>query len=674
MKQNKNVLSIGFKVKTISSLVLLASLFFLTLLSVYTIDKMLLKSTQDYGVSLVKQFANQIEMSNATISTLDQQLDDKLKSVSYSLANNNNISNDYLTALGKKIGVAEIDFTGPDRKIIYSNISENLGWSYPESHPADPLFKGTKKEIIEDIRQSKTDKKYYKYGEIILENGGIIQVGISADDIQKMKSSIEPQSIIKTISKNSNIVYARIIGKDLKIAADSDVKNVGTQVNSIGTKTSAVDEKTYTNNYLYDAKNVTVYEVAVPLYKDGKHIGALDVGLSLESLNAAKKQLVFQSSMIALVFFLIGVICFTFLISNIIKPIQKLVKAAKTISEGNLDQQIIVKNNDEVGILSASFNNMILNLKEMISGIHSASSTVSEYSNELVESFESASAVSEEIAATAQNMSENSKINVKETKNVTTNIKDALENITIIKEEIKTLVTSSDETSNLVLVGNSKIQDMSNQMDKIKTSVNLSSDAIYVLESISNEIGNIVEIINEIATQTNLLALNASIEAARAGESGKGFAVVADEVRTLAEKSIDSAEGIKNLIVKTQENTKKALKSIQNGTEEVAMGETTVKEVKTFMKNILDASTLSKNKLHNTNNKLTAIYESTEKIYGNIDEIDNISNQSSTNIFEISESIQKQSEAMGKISLTTQKLMDMIYELNGVIDKFNSDK
>lgn len=672
MGKRSNFTSIGFKVKALSSLVLLISISLLTLLSVYTINQKLIKNMQEDGLALVKQFASQINMSNSTTAALDKQLDEKLKSVAYSLAPNNGLSNEYLSELGKKIGVAEIDVTGPDRKIIYSNINENLGWAYPEDHPVDPLFKGSKKEVIEDVRQSKTDKKYYKYGEIALQSGGILQVGILADDIQKIKAGIETQSLLADIAKNPNVVYACVIGKDLKITAHTDPKRIGVQLNDIGSKTAAVDEKPYNSTYFYAVKNAKVYDVLVPLYKDGKHVGAVDVALSMESLNAAKKQLIFQSLILVAIFFIIGAICLTILTNNIINPIKHLVKTSKMISEGDLEQQIIVKNNDEVGLLAESFNSMILNIKKMVTGIHSATTNVSEYSNDIVISFENATAVSEEIAATAQTMSEASKTQERETKDIAENIKEVIETITLVKDEVNDVVKNSDETSNLIQSGNAKIQDMSEQMNKIRNSVNTSSEAIYNLESISNEIGNIVEIINGIATQTNLLALNASIEAARAGESGRGFAVVADEVRKLAEESVKSAENIKNLISKTQENTKKALMSIQRGTEEVELGESTVKNLEDFMNNVLNASNVSKNKLWNTNNKLVAMYKSTDKIYSNINEIENISQQSSTNISEIADSIEKQTDSIGKISSNAQNLMELISELNDVVNKFNS--
>ncbi|MBZ9623535.1 methyl-accepting chemotaxis protein [Clostridium sp. FP2] len=672
MKKDKKNFSIGLKANIITSGILLISLSLLTALSVYTINKELLRNMQADGLSLVKQFERQIEMSNKTVVALDQQLDEKLKSVAYSLAGNNNISNAYLTELVEKIGVAEIDVTGPNRKIIYSNLAENLGWAYPEDHPTDPLFKGTKKEIIEAVRQSKTDKKYYKYGEISLKNGGIIQVGISADAIEKAKAEIHIQAIVNEIAKDSNVVYACVIGKDLKSLAHSNPKRIGIVLDDIGSKTAAVDEKTFTNTFLYPGTNILAYDIAIPLYQNGTHIGAVDVGLSMENLNIAKKKMILQAVALAALFFIIGTLCLSFLIRNMVRPIQTLVKTAKKISEGNLEQVIMVQNNDEVGVLATSFNNMILNLKKMINRIQTATSSVSEYSNEIIVAFESATAFSEEISATAQNMSEGAKVQVRETGDITKHIKDVIENINTVKDEVMYAVINSDETSKLVTGGNIKIQYMSKQMNKIRHSVNLSSDAIYALESISNEIGSIVEIINGIARQTNLLALNASIEAARAGESGKGFAVVADEVRKLAEESIKSADGIKNLVGKTQENTKKALTSIQNGNEDVETGETAVKEVEAFMQNVLEASIISKNKLDSANDKLTKIQGNTNKIYHNIDQIQEIADQSSTNIFEIAESIQKESASIEQISDTSQKLMKMIYELNDVVNQFTS--
>ncbi|MGM9945230.1 MAG: methyl-accepting chemotaxis protein [Lysinibacillus sp.] len=109
-----------------------------------------------------------------------------------------------------------------------------------------------------------------------------------------------------------------------------------------------------------------------------------------------------------------------------------------------------------------------------------------------------------------------------------------------------TVAEKTEETTHETTLGNTSIQKVVDQMDKIHSSVEHTTSVIQQLENHSKEIGKIIEVISSISNQTNLLALNAAIEAARAGEHGKGFAVVANEVRQLAsmEEIIASASSL----------------------------------------------------------------------------------------------------------------------------------
>lgn len=124
----------------------------------------------------------------------------------------------------------------------------------------------------------------------------------------------------------------------------------------------------------------------------------------------------------------------------------------------------------------------------------------------------------------------------------------------------------------MALEGNQEIQIAVEQMNLISHSMNGLAEAVKGLGKRSEEIGEFVQVITDIAVQTNLLALNAAIEAARAGEHGRGFAVVADMVRKLAKQSAQSAQQIAGLTQSIQVETAKTVKSMEVGTKEVNKG------------------------------------------------------------------------------------------------------
>ena len=124
-------------------------------------------------------------------------------------------------------------------------------------------------------------------------------------------------------------------------------------------------------------------------------------------------------------------------------------------------------------------------------------------------------------------------------------------------------------------------------MDAIRERVQETARRVRSLGQSSMEVGEIIEVISDIANRTNLLALNATIEAARAGDAGRGFAVVADEVRILAERASQAAKDIANLIETIQDGTKEAVISMEHGIEEVEKGTHYVDEAGSALKEII---------------------------------------------------------------------------------------
>ncbi len=144
------------------------------------------------------------------------------------------------------------------------------------------------------------------------------------------------------------------------------------------------------------------------------------------------------------------------------------------------------------------------------------------------------------------------------------------QNIVDTSEFMKTVNELSNDGSQKALLAIDKIDEIARETEQ-------NAELMKKLGSSSDEIGQIVEVINEITNQTALLSLNAAIEAARAGEAGRGFAVVADEIRKLADKTAHSTDQIKSLIAKNQTETKEAIDATLGSIKMVEEGKTLIK-------------------------------------------------------------------------------------------------
>jgi methyl-accepting chemotaxis protein len=175
-------------------------------------------------------------------------------------------------------------------------------------------------------------------------------------------------------------------------------------------------------------------------------------------------------------------------------------------------------------------------------------------------------------------------------------INDAIGQVTIDIAEI------SDFSSKMLSAaknGSDKVLDSVESINQIDVKVTKISEQISKMSKSSDQIGEIITAITEIASQTNLLALNAAIEAARAGDAGKGFAVVADEVRKLAERSAEAATEISTLIYGMQDITKQSETFMNEGTEDVKRGVSLAEEAQGALKQILEMVEKTGNQIQN---------------------------------------------------------------------------
>ncbi len=243
---------------------------------------------------------------------------------------------------------------------------------------------------------------------------------------------------------------------------------------------------------------------------------------------------------------------------KIVRRIKRLLEAFNKQAKGDLTQAVYSASSDEIASLTTTFTNTNRKLNDMVSKI--------------VINAENVATSSKQLSGTAKRISSDAK----DQKDKTNVVARAMEQLSIsfleVSKNTSSASTSANEANDLAIKGGDVVVKTINGMNRISESVRESSETVEALGKRSEQIEEIIKVINDIAGQTNLLALNAAIEAARAGEQGRGFAVVADEVRKLAERTTSATNEIADMIKGIQDDTGRAVESMHSGTKQVEEG------------------------------------------------------------------------------------------------------
>ena len=361
-----------------------------------------------------------------------------------------------------------------------------------------------------------------------------------------------------------------------------------------------------------------------------------------------------------------------FISKKISDPIIEATNFSKEIAAGNLNaEKIKVKGNNELSILSEALNEMQEDLKDMISQINNIALDLSSSSEELSASGEGLEDSAEKVGESIEQVASGAEEQSAQTEESTALVSELSKEIDNIDKMSKNMKTETKVVMENIEEGSVSMDTSIDQIESVNQNTAEVSDSIGELGILSEEIGNIVNLINGIASQTNLLALNAAIEAARAGEAGRGFSVVADEIRNLAEESSKATEKIEELIKDIQEGVDNSVGKM-NETEEVVQSSVDViektklsfdkvKEVSMKLSQIIENIDLKTNKVNTKGKEVAEI----------INQIASVSEESAQRSEEVASYSQEQLNSTKEVVRSAKTLAETAEKLTETVNKFN---
>ena len=485
------------------------------------------------------------------------------------------------------------------------------------------------------------------------DKNGVVAVDLSLENLLKTTKLIN-------IGKKG---YTFILDGKQKIIAHPQEKSGDKAADSWAKKIYEDNQGTF--SYTYDGSEKKM--VFATNLKTGWKIGG--TMYSNEVIEAA--QPVFYNMLIVmLISLVVGGALIYFVTLSITKPLKRLVATSKEISEGDLTQTIEIHSNDEIGQLAKGFNEMTDSLRTLIGRINTSAGHVAAASEELTASVRQASEATEQITSAMDEISSGATTQTASVENGAMLLFDVTEGIQHVANSSSSINTASAHTREKAEDGGKLVGKTVNQMQSIAESVSQSDAVIQLLNNKSKQIGDILEVIQNIADQTNLLALNAAIEAARAGEHGRGFAIVADEVRKLAEQSSVSSSEISKLICEIQDDMSKTVKSMNNVNEEVQSGLVIANETKQNFTEILQSTNEIADQIKTMVETANGMSKGANEVSISVGQIAMTAQNNATSTQSVAASAEEQLASMEEIGSAAGTLSQMAEELQVLIERF----
>lgn len=538
----------------------------------------------------------------------------------------------------------DIGNVNPKERVWYQNAVEKEGeviWTepYEDALSGEPIISAA--------------KGIYRYGDFV----GVAGIDVSTGTLLNLFADIE-------IGENG---YAIVVDQNGTLITSPDPSRIGENISEehfFEKMLAQGDQGVIESNF--DGKEVIIGFIKNPT-TNWYLAGVID-----KSEFAEKANVIIPPILLTLFIVLtITIIAATFVTNRITKPISQLQQAMKTVEEGDLTASFSLKRQDELGMLSRSFNHMVNEMRTVINRISENSLKIADASQNLVASSEENTASSNEVAKTMEEIA----AGASEQADLTEQNAEAFHTLSAvisdIKEKNEEMHKKAQDMGELSVSGLRTLKALAIQSAETKDFANRVIQASEQLNEQSMNVNTIVDKIAEIAGQTNLLALNASIEAARAGEHGHGFSVVASEVGKLAEETTEALKEIAGIVSNMQDETKQSMDLVGKMIELYEEQNDIVSETgQSFM--AISNSVNENNEMTEEIMQLTnTIVEKEKQLMKSTENYASISEDTAAGTEEISAAIEEQTAAMEQLTHLASELESIASDMQEEIKRFN---
>jgi len=509
--------------------------------------------------------------------------------------------------------------------------------------------------------------------------------------------------------KDKNVTYILIQDESKSEIVSYNPNNLTVEVIPVTNKSKIV----MTDN------DVTIH---APIKHNDKYIGQLTLVYSLDSVNDTIASNVTFSIIVSIAILLVGISMIWWITKLITKKINGLNTAAQQVAQGNLDVNLSIQSEDEIGVLAESFKKMTQSIKDgnemlvkekegiavkveeavkesnrqkeylsesiekiltemnkfaegdltiqlnvekddeigkLYTGFNSAVTNIREMIISTAEAIQATASASHQISSSAEEMAAGSQEQSAQTTEVASAIEEMTKTIFEVTKSANTTAENAKAANQQAAFGVENMPEVKMGMERIISSAQHTGKIINSLAQKSDQIGEITQVIDDIADQTNLLALNAAIEAARAGEQGRGFAVVADEVRKLAERTTKATKEIAETIRSIQKESKEADISMGEAGKAVKIGQDLNSKVEEILLKISNSTNLVSSEIEQIGSANEDQSSAAEQISKSIESISIVTNESASGIQQIA-------KASEDLSMLTNNLQNLIskFKLN----------